>query len=99
MADINALMENNEFVEKLTATSTTEEVIKVFADYGVTVTEAELEEGLAQAKSSKNGELSAADLENVSGGVVSECIALGYLLIKVGDKMGSWDWWRRRLGV
>ena len=98
MATINELMENEEFSAKLATTETTEEVIKVFADYGVTVTEDELDAALASAKAN-SAELSEAELGNVAGGLVGECVALGGLLITLGDKLGTWKWWRKKLGL
>ena len=98
MAEIRDLMENKEFTDKLVGTETTEEVIQTFADYGVSVTEQDLDAAFASAQTSSD-ELNEDDLGNVSGGVVGECVALGYLLIKVGDKTGSWKWWRNKLGV
>ena len=95
MATIKDLMENKEFSEKLAMTETTEEVIKVFADYGVTVTEEELNAALASAKS-EGSELGEAELSNVSGGVYGAVITG---LIALGDKLGTWKWWRKKLGL
>ena len=95
MTEIKSLMENKEFSEKLTLTKTTEEVIAVFAEYGVTITEDDLEAAIASAKS--NGkELDEAALENVSGGIYGAVITG---LIALGDRLGAWDWWRRKLGL
>lgn len=95
---INALIGNKEFEEKIALTETTEEIIGVFADYGVVVTEEDLESALVQAKSGSD-ELNEEDLGNVSGGIVAGCVALGGLLIKLGDKLGTWKWWRKKLGL
>lgn len=98
MATINELLENEEFSEKMSTTETTEEVIKVFADYGVAVTEEELDAAVAYAKEN-GGELSEDELNNVAGGVVAECVALGGLLITLGEKLGVWDWWKKKLKI
>ena len=95
MAEIKDLMENKEFSEKLALTETTDEVIAVFADYGVTVTEADLEAALASVKTTGN-ELDEAALENVAGGVYGAVISG---LILLGDKLGTWKWWRNKLGL
>ena len=95
MAEIKDLMENKEFSEKLALTETTEEVIAVFAEYGVTVTEADLDAALASVKATGN-ELEEAALENVAGGVYGAVISG---LILLGDKLGTWKWWRKKLGM
>ena len=95
MVDIQTLMENKEFSEKLALTETTEEVIDVFAEYGVTITEEELEAALASVKSNGN-ELDEAALENVSGGIYGAVITG---LIALGDRLGTWKWWRNKLGM
>lgn len=95
MVDIQTLMENKDFSEKLALTETTEEVIDVFAEYGVTITEDELEAALASVKSNGN-ELDEAALENVSGGIYGAVITG---LIALGDRLGTWKWWRNKLGM
>lgn len=95
MTDIKSLMENKEFSEKLALTETTKEVIDVFAEYGVTITEDELEAALASVKSNGN-ELDEAALENVSGGIYGAVITG---LIAIGDRLGTWKWWRNKLGL
>ena len=95
MAQIKDLMENKEFSEKLALTETTEEVIAVFAEYGVTVSEADLEAALASAKTTGN-ELDEAALENVAGGMAGGIITG---LIALGEALGTWKWWRNKLGL
>lgn len=95
MAEIKDLMENKEFSEKLALTETTEEVIAVFSEYGVTVTEADLEAALASVKTTGN-ELDEAALENVAGGIYGAVISG---LIMLGDRLGTWKWWRNKLGL
>lgn len=75
-----------------------EEVIAVFAEYGVTVTAEELDATLAATKVGGD-EISESDLENVAGGFVASCVALGGLLITLGDKLGTWKWWQKKLGM
>ena len=98
MTEIKTLMENKEFSEKIALTETTEEVIAVFAEYGVTVTAEDLDAALAAAKVGGD-EISENDLDNVAGGVVASCVALGGLLVTIGDKLGTWKWWRNKLGM
>lgn len=63
--ETNALWTNEEFCKKVNDAKSTEEVIRLFADEGVTVTE----EQILAAKASENeGELTEAALDSVAGG-------------------------------
>lgn len=65
--DKNALWSNEEFCQKVHAAKSTEEVIRLFAEEGVTVTE----EQILAAKDSKNEEeLTETALDSVAGGCV-----------------------------
>lgn len=65
--ETNALWTNEEFCKKVNDAKSTEEVIRLFADEGVTVTE----EQILAAKASENeGELTETTLDSVAGGCV-----------------------------
>ena len=65
--ETNALWTNEEFCKKVNDAKSTEEVIQLFADEGVTVTE----EQILAAKASENeGELTETALDSVAGGCV-----------------------------
>ena len=64
-AKIAELIENEEFNKKAEGATSTEELVALFAEYGVEVTEEEISSFAARA----GAELDESNLEDVSGGV------------------------------
>lgn len=81
---LKALAENEEFTEKLKQTESMEEAIKLFAEYGVEVTEEDLKNLMAAVP---EGELDEAALENVSGGFIGFVIAAAIILLVTAWKL------------
>ena len=67
-AKIAALKDSDAFLREVDEASTPEEMIRVFADHGIEVSENELGDIAAQIRPDSGEELSEDDLENVSGG-------------------------------
>lgn len=81
--DASALLEKEDFLEKLKAIENDEECQKLFAENGVELSLEDIQlmvKESAQA-SGENGELSADELENVSGGSVTLCFLAGSAMI------------------
>lgn len=77
-AEMEALFSDKDFAEKIMQAKNNEEIVKLFADNGIKVTEQDIED--AKAMGENNGELDVAALENVAGGVIKGPIYwLGYL--------------------
>lgn len=76
--EASKLLENPEFIEKLNTVETDKECQKLFADYGVQLSEEDIASMVKESAAvSKNGELDASDLDNVSGGILitASCLA------------------------
>lgn len=90
---IKGLFENEEFVAKFKALEDLEKVGELFKEYGVELTEEELVDFVkSPAEASKSGEakeLSADDLESVSGGVWWGIKAVGAAWGAAVDYWGS----------
>ena len=65
--ETNALWSNEEFCEKVNDAKSTAEIIQLFAQEGVTVTE---EQVLTAKASEKEGELTESVLDSVAGGCI-----------------------------
>lgn len=93
---INALMEDEGFVESILQLETAEEVQKAFADKGVDLTVQDIEAIKDAVIAKTEGELSEDDLENVAGGAdvggIITVVVDG--ILKLGDKIHEWT--RRR---
>lgn len=69
MNEIKALFEDKDFADKIAMCNSPAEMAAVFTDAGVEIDPAAFEEALAMAVvNEKNGELSAVDLDDISGG-------------------------------
>jgi len=95
---LNTLLEDQDFIEKLTNTETDTEVQALLAENGVELTLEEInavKKGV-EARISEEGELSEDDLENVAGGVDIANIIEGVCngIVKLGDAIHKWT--RRR---
>lgn len=73
---------DEEFCKKVDAASDTEEIIRLFAEKGVTVTA----EQIASVKAAQDGELDEAALDGVAGGCVFCCVGgwFVYLVVRCG---------------
>ena len=69
---------DEEFCKKVDAASDTEEIIRLFAEKGVTVTA----EQIASVKAAQDGELDEAALDGVAGGCVGGWFV--YLVVRCG---------------
>lgn len=96
MADLKELMQSEEFMNKFMETQSAEEAAQLFVDNGVETTPEELVAALDAAAEQKEGELDANELDNVSGGLITECLVAygGYQLVK---RTGSLKWWADRI--
>jgi len=95
---LNTLLEDQDFIEKLTSAETDAEVQALLAENGVELTLEEInavKKGV-EARISEDGELSEDELENVAGGAdiakIIEVICSG--IVKLGDAVHKWT--RRR---
>ena len=82
---------NQEFAKALETAKNVEDLVRIFAEYGVETTEKELRE---LGASDKEGELSAEDLEDVAGGAVNWRRILRSvrdILIQSAQPIG-WNW-------
>ncbi len=86
---IEALFGNQEFVEKLAAMETIDDMAEALQAEGVEITANELEAALVRAQKVQDGEMSEDDLDNVSGGIITPLLiaagsaAFGYGLSHV----------------
>ncbi len=100
MANIEELLKNKEFTDKLEQVDSTKAILSLFEEYGIEMTEEELKESFAYVQKQKNGELDTDDLENVSGGGSWSTFLKGTQIIDsvydwVGKKTGIWNKWNR----
>ncbi len=95
---LNALLKDQDFIEKLTNSETDTDVQALLTENGVELTLEEInaiKKGV-DAHISGDGELSEDELENVAGGIDIGGIISGIVdnFIKIGDKIDTWT--RRR---
>lgn len=94
------LVANKEFVVKMLSQETPEDVQKLFAENGIELTLDDVRVfGEALAEAENKDELSAADLENVAGGVIAAATVWG--IIKVGSAavaagLAIYKWYKSR---
>ena len=76
--EMEALFADKDFIEKIMKAKNNAEIVKLFADNGVEVTEQDIEE--VKTMGENNGELDVTALDNVAGGIIKGPIYwLGYL--------------------
>lgn len=77
--EAGVLLEKEEFLGKLSKVENDEACQKLFAEYGVDLSVEDIRLMVKESAnaSSENGELSAEQLENVSGGSVFGCFLIG----------------------
>jgi hypothetical protein len=89
--DINKLLEDKEFVEKILIMPTLEEIQKAFLDRGVEISIKELEEiakniSKLVSESKQNEKIADSKMENISGGInVHEIVRTAVLVIMCGS--------------
>lgn len=93
MEKLSPLWENEEFVKAMAAAETDEDVIKLFADNGISVTEEEVAE--VRASAATMGELDEEDLEEVSGGFIMAAFTAATALAIGWWFYLRWIKWRR----
>ena len=86
---IEALKTNKVFIEKLLEAKSNEDIIAVFADEGIEVTEKEIL--AADDMLTSDGELNEKALENVSGGWVGVVIGIAAVLAGASAARGLAD--------
>lgn len=100
--DASALLEKEEFLEKLKGVNTDEECQKLFADNGVELSIDDIRMMVEEsAKAAKTGELSDEDLDNVSGGIIitastAACFVVGSAAIGFFSSYGYHSYVRKR---
>lgn len=88
--DASALLEKEEFLGKLNTVESDEECQKLFAEYGVELSIEDIQLMVKESAKASNekGELSADELENVSGGSVTGCFLLGTAMVSFFTSYG-----------
>ena len=90
VAKIEALKADGAFMAKVAEVKTPDELIKLFAEQGVDVTEEEIK--AAVDVSSANGEVDESTLENVTGGsVLGTILAIGGVIAGISAVKGFFD--------
>ena len=70
MKKLEALQDNEAFVQEMAMVNSSEELQEVLKKHGVELTMAEIEELVTLVSKQSEGELSDADLDDISGGVI-----------------------------
>lgn len=77
---MEALKENESFMKEMSAATTAEEVRDIFSQHGVAFSLEEAQAILEEAKKHNDDELSAEDLDNVTGGYIGLAIMVGIII-------------------
>ena len=77
---MEALKENESFVKEMSTATTAEEVRDIFAKYGVAFTLEEAQAMVEEIKKHSDEELSAEELDNVTGGYIGLAIMVALLI-------------------
>ena len=80
---LEALKTNETFAQEMSTAATAEDVQAIFAKYDIDFTLAEAQQMLDEVKISDADELSADDLENVTGGYIGLIIAVAILILAI----------------
>lgn len=85
---LNALLENEAFIEKILNAENPEQVSALFAENGVTLSVKEVEILRSRLENTDNDELSEDQLENVAGGVDLDLIDdVLKSAVKIGERL------------
>lgn len=85
---LNALLEDNAFIDKILNAENPEQVSALFAENGVTLSVKEVEILRSRLENTDNDELSEDQLENVAGGVDLDLIDdVLKSVVKVGERL------------
>ena len=91
MEQLNQLLENEAFMEKVTSAGSVEEIAAIFAENGVELSTEEIKGMIQEVISGKTagGELDETALEGVAGGRIIGAVIIGKIVEKIKNRINN----------